>query len=91
MLTVNNLQCMTSPCQARMIVIEDEIYIVLNRLDQNKNNITNNINQLLYDEYSFDSFLNKDHAIANYLTFGETFLLEKHGTIISHGEYYLSE
>ena len=62
-------------------------------LDQNKINITNNIIQLLYDKSLFDSFLNKDQAFANYLTFSETYLKEKYGKTIptSDGEYYLSD
>ena len=79
--------------QAGMILNEDEINIILNSLDQNKITITNNIIHLLYDKGLFDSFPNKDQAFANYLTFSETYLLEKYGKTIptSDGEYYLSD
>ena len=79
--------------QAGMILNEDELDNILNSLDQNKITITNNIIQLLYDKGLFDSFPNKDQAFANYLTFSETYLLEKYGKTIltSDGEYYLSD
>ena len=75
-----------------MILNEDEIKKVLNSLDQNKITITNNIIQLLYDKGLFDSFPKKDQAFANYLTFSETYLLEKYGKTLptSDGEYHLS-
>ena len=93
MLTVRNLKFMSQVGQAGMILNEDEINIILNSLDQNKITITNNIIQLLYHKGLFDSFPNKDQAFANYLTFSETYLLEKYGKTIptSDGEYYLSD
>ena len=93
MLTVRNLKFMSQVGQAGMILNEDEINNILNGLDQNKITITNNIIQLLYDKGLFDSFPNKDQAFANYLTFSETYLLEKYGKTIptSDGEYYLSD
>ena len=93
MLTVRNLKFMSQVGQAGMILNEDEINNILNSLDQNKITITNNIIQLLYDKGLFDSFPNKDQAFANYLTFSETYLLEKYGKTIltSDGEYYLSD
>ena len=93
MLTVRNLKFMSQVGQAGMILNEDEINNILNSLDQNKITITNNIIQLLYDKVLFDSFPNKDQAFANYLTFSETYLLEKYGKTIptSDGEYYLSD
>ena len=93
MLTVRNLKFMSQVGQAGMILNEDEIDNILNSLDQNKITITNNIIQLLYDKGLFDSFPNKDQAFANYLTFSETYLLEKYGKTIptSDGEYYLSD
>ena len=91
-LTVHNLKFVSSARQAGMILNEDELNNILNSLDQNKITITNNIIQLLYDKSLFDSFPNKDQAFANYLTFSETYLLEKCGETIptSDGEYYLS-
>ena len=93
MLTVRSLKFMSQVGQAGMILNEDEINNILNSLDQNKITITNNIIQLLYDKGLFDSFPNKDQAFANYLTFSETYLLEKYGKTIpnSDGEYYLSD
>ena len=93
MLTVRNLKFMSQVGQAGMILNEDEINNILNSLDQNKITITNNIIQLLYDKGLFDSFPNKDQAFANYLTFSETYLLEKYGKTIptSDGEFYLSD
>ena len=93
MVTVRNLKFMSQVGQAGMILNEDEINNILNSLDQNKITITNNIIQLLYDKGLFDSFPNKDQAFANYLTFSETYLLEKYGKTIptSDGEYYLSD
>ena len=93
MLTVQNLKFMSTPGHAGMILNENEINNILNSLDQNKIIITNNIIQLLYDKGLFDSFLNKDQAFANYLTFSETYLKEKYGKTIptSDGEYYLSD
>ena len=93
MLTVRNLKFMSQVGQAGMILNEDEINNILNSLDQNKITITNNIIQLLYDKGLFDSFPNKDQAFANYLTFSETYFLEKYGKTIptSDGEYYLSD
>ena len=93
MLTVRNLKFMSQVGQAGMILNEDEINNILNSLDQYKITITNNIIQLLYDKGLFDSFPNKDQAFANYLTFSETYLLEKYGKTIptSDGEYYLSD
>ena len=93
MLTVRNLKFMSTPGQAGMILNENEINNILNSLDQNKITITNNISQLLYNKGLFDSFPNKDQAFANYLTFSETYLLEKYGKTIptSDGEYYLSD
>ena len=93
MLTVRNLKFMSQVGQAGMILNEDEINNILNSLDQNKITITNNIIQLLYDKGLFDSFPNKDQAFANFLTFSETYLLEKYGKTIptSDGEYYLSD
>ena len=93
MLTVRNLKFVSSPGKAGMILNEDEKNNFLNGLDQNKNTITNNIIQLLYDEGLFDSFPNIDQAFANYLTFGETNFLDKYGKTIptSDGEYYLSD
>ena len=90
---VRNLKFMSQVGQAGMILNEDEINNILNSLDQNKITITNNIIQLLYDKGLFDSFPNKDQAFANYLTFSETYLLEKYGKTIptSDGEYYLSD
>ena len=92
-LTVRNSKFMSQVGQAGMILNEDEINNILNGLDQNKITITNNIIQLLYDKGLFDSFPNKDQAFANYLTFSETYLLEKYGKTIptSDGEYYLSD
>ena len=77
MLTVRNLKFMSQVGQAGMILNEDEIDNILNSLDQNKITITNNITQLLHDKGLFDSFPNKDQAFANYITFSETYLLEK--------------
>ena len=93
MLTVRNLKFMSQVGQAGMILNEDEINNILNSLDQNKITITNYIIQLLYDKCLFDSFPNKDQAIANYLTFSESYLKEKYGKTIptSDGEYYLSD
>ena len=93
MLTVRNLKFLSSVGQAVMILNEDEINNILNSLDQNKITITNNIIQLVYDKGLFDSFPNKDQVFANYLTFSETYLLEKYGKtiLISDGEYYLSD
>ena len=93
MLTVRNLTFISSAGQAGMILNEDEINNILNSLDQSKIIITNNIIQLLYDKGLFDSFPNKDRAFANYLTFSETYVLEKYGKTIptSDGEYYLSD
>ena len=93
MLTVRNLKFMSQVGQAGMILNEDEINNILNSLDQNKITITNNIIQMLYDKGLFDSFPNKDQVFANYLTFSETYLLEKFGKTIptSDGEYYLSD
>ena len=93
MLTVRNLKFMSQVGQAGMILNEDELDNILYSLDQNKITITNNIIQLLYDKGLFDSFPNKDQAFANYLTFSETYLLEKYGKTIptSDGEYYLSD
>ena len=93
MLTVRNLKFMSQVGQAGMILNEDEINKIFNSLDQNKITITNNIIQLLYDKGLFDSFPNKDQVLANYLTFSETYLLEKYGKTIltSDGEYYLSD
>ena len=93
MLTVRNFKFMSQVGQAGMILNEDEINNILNSLDQNKITITINIIQLLYDKGLFDSFPNKDQAFANYLTFSETYLLEKYGKTIptSDGEYYLSD
>ena len=84
---------MSTPGQAGMILNEDEINNILNSLDQNKNTITNNIIQLVYDKGLCDSFLNKDQAFANYLTSSETYLKEKYGKTIptSDGKYYLSD
>ena len=69
MLTVRKLKFMSTPGQAGMILNENEINNILNSLDQNKNTITNNIIQLLYNKGLFDYFPNKDQAFANYLTF----------------------
>ena len=93
MLTVRNLKFISTPGHAGMILNENEINNILNSLDQNKFTITDNIIQLLYDKGLFDSFPNKDQAFANYLTFSETYLLEKYGKTIltSDGEYYLSD
>ena len=93
MVTVRNLKFISTPDHAGMILYENEINNTLNSLDQNKITITNNIIQLLYDKGLFDSFPNKDKAFANYLTFSETYLLEKYGKTIptSDGEYYLSD
>ena len=93
MLTVRNLKFMSTPGQAGMIFNENEINNILNSLDQKKITITNNIIQLLYDKGLFDSFPNKDQAFAIYLTFSETYLLEKYGktTPTSDGEYYRSD
>ena len=92
MLTVRNLKFISIPGHAGMILNENEINNILNSLDQNKFTLTDNIIQLLYDKGLFDSFPNKDQAFANYLTFSETYLLEKYGKTIltSDGEYYLS-
>ena len=68
---------MSTPGQAGMILIEDEVNNILNSIDRNKITVTNNIIQLLYDKGLFDSFPNKDQAFANCLTFSETYLLEK--------------
>ena len=93
MLTTRNLKFKSSPGQAGMILNEDEIYKIINGLDQNKITITKDIIQLLYDKGLFDSFPNKDQAFEKYLTFSETYLLEKYGKTIrtSDGEYYLSD
>ena len=69
MLTVRNLKFLSSGCQAGMILNKDEIKYILNSLDQNKITNTSNIIQLLYDNALFNSFLNKDQAFANFLTF----------------------
>ena len=92
MLTVRNLKFMSTPGQAGMILNENEIKNILNSLDQKKITITNNIIQLLYNKGLFDSFPNKDHTFATYLTFSETYLKEKYGKTIptSDGELYLS-
>ena len=76
-----------------MILNEDEMYKIINGLDQNKITITKDIIQLLFDKGLFDSFPNKDQAFEKYLTFSETYLLEKYGKTIptSDGEYYLSD
>ena len=93
MLTVRNLKFLSSVGQAGMILNENEINKIFNNLDQNKITITNNRIQLLYDKGLFDSFLNKDQAFANYLTFSESYLKEKYGKTIptSDGENYLSD
>ena len=93
MLTVRNLKFLSSVGQAGMILNENEINKIFISLDQIKITITNNIIQLLYDKGLFDSFPNKDHAFANYLTFSESYLKEKYGKTIptSDGEYYLSD
>ena len=93
MLTVRNLKFMSTPGQVGMILNENEINNILNSLDQKKITITNNIIQLLYNKGLFDSFPKKDQAFANYLSFSETYLLEKYGKTIptSDGEYYLSD
>ena len=93
MLTVRNLKFMSTPGQAGMILIENEIHKIFNSLDQKKTTITNNIIQLFYVKGLFDSFPNKNQAFANYLTFSETYLKEKYGKTIptSDGEYYLSD
>ena len=92
-LTVRNLKFLSSVGQAGMILNENEINNILNSLDHNKITITNKIIQLFYNKGLFDSFPNKDQAFANYLTFSETYLLEKYGKTIptSDGEYYLSD
>ena len=79
MLTVPNLKFVSTPGQAGMILNENELNNNLNNLDQNKIIISNNIVQLLYDKGLFDSFPKKDQTFANYLTFSETYLLEKYG------------
>ena len=93
MLTVRKLKFVSTAGQAGMISNQDEINNILNSLDQNKNTITNNIIELLYDKGLFDSFPNKDQAFANYLTFNEKHLLEKYGKTkpTSDGENYLSD
>ena len=78
MLTVRNLKFMSTPGQAGMILIENEINNIFDSLDQNKITISNNIIQLLYNKGLFDSFPNKDQAFENYLSFSETYLLEKY-------------
>ena len=74
MLTVRNLKFMSTQGHAGMILNENEINNILKTLDQNKITIFNNIIQLLYNKGLFDSFPNKDHAFANYLTFSESYL-----------------
>ena len=93
MLTVRNLKFVSTAGQAGMILNEDEMNNNLNSLNQNKNTVTNNIIQLLYDKGLFESFPNKDQAFANYLTFSETHFSETYGKTIpaSDGEYYLSD
>ena len=93
MLTVRNLKFVSTVGQAGMISIEDETKNILYSLDQNKITITKNIIQLLYDKSLFDSFPNKDQAFAKYLTFSETYLLEKFGKLIptSDDECYMSD
>ena len=76
MLTVCNLKIVRQVGQAGMILNEDEINDIFNSLDR-KITLTNNIIQLLYDKGLFNSFPNKYHAFANYLTFIERHLLEK--------------
>ena len=56
MLTTRNLKFKSSPGQAGMILNEDEMYKIINGLDQNKITITKDIIQLLYDKGLFDSF-----------------------------------
>ena len=92
-LTTQNLKFTSGPGQPGMILNEDEMYKIINGLDQNKITITKDIIQLLYDKGLFDSFPNKDQAFEKYLTFSETYLLEKYGKTIptSDGEYYLSD
>ena len=92
-LTVRNLKFVSSAGQAGMILNEDEIKKILYCLDQNKITITKNLIQLLHDKGLFDSFPNKDQAFANYLTFSETYLLEKYGKTkpTSEGERFLSD
>ena len=93
MLTVQILKFMSTPCQAGMILNENEVNNILISLDQNKITITNNTIQLLYDKGLFDSFPNKDQAFANYLPFSETYSKEKYGKTkpTSDGEHYLSD
>ena len=93
MLTVHNLKFVNEMGQAGMILNEDEMYKLFNALHENKINITNHIIQLLSDKGLFDSFPNKDQAFEQYLTFSETYLLEKYGKTIptSDGEYFLSD
>ena len=76
LLTVHNLQFMSTPGQAGMILNENEINNILNNLDQNKITLTNNIIQLLFNKDLFDSFLNKEQVLANYLSFSESYLKE---------------
>ena len=78
-LTVRNLKFKSQVGQAGIILNEDEINNIPKGLDQNKITITNNINQLLFDNILFDFFSNKDQAFANYLIFSETHLFEKYG------------
>ena len=89
MLTDRNSKFVSTAGRAGMILNQDEINNIPNGLDQNKITITNSIFQLLFDKGLFDSFPNKDHAFANYLTFSETHLLEKYGKTIptSNGNY----
>ena len=92
-LTTQNLKFTSGPGQPGMILNEDEMYKIFNSLQNNKITITKDIIQLLYDKGLFDSFPNKDRAFEKYLTFSETYLLEKYGKTIptSDGEYYLSD
>ena len=92
MITVRNLMFASGPGQGGMILIDDEINKIPNCLYQNENIITNNIFQLLYDKGLFDSFINNDHLLANYLTLSEAYLLVRYGQTIlsSDGEYYKS-
>ena len=93
MLTVRNLNFVSTAGQAGIILNEGETRSIPDSLDQNKITTTNNITFLLYDKCLFDSFPNKDQVFANYLTFSQTHLLEKYEKTIPtlDGENYLSD
>ena len=82
MLTVQHLKLKSSPSESDMILNEIEIFKILDGLDQNEINITNNMIQLLCDKGLFNFFTNKDEVFANYLIFSEAYSLEKYGKTI---------